>query len=287
MALLFWVRRRAARAGEAAVSAAGDGPRRAPRRPRLAHLPHHVVLVLATALALCPLLFMLMTALKTDEQYLDDTLGLPWPLTFGNFREALHGGEFFIWFKNSVILTLGAVVVSTVAAALCAFAIAQMRFRGQNLLLSINIALMIVPPVVLLIPLFAQFADLGLVSTYRGVIIIYAGLTAPFSVYLLTSFFRTIPDELIESAMADGASHFRILWQIVAPLSAPGARDADRRQLALGLERAADRARVPARGRAEDADGRRDRVPGPLLAGRARAHGRACCSRRCPCWCST
>ena len=132
-----------------------------------------------------------------------------------------------------------------------------MRFRGQNLLLSLNIALMVVPPVVMLIPLFIQFTDLGLVSTYRGVILIYAGLTAPFSVYLLTSFFRTIPHELLESAMADGASHFRILWQIVLPLSAPGARDARRRQLALGLERAADRARLPARGRAQDADGRR------------------------------
>ena len=123
-----------------------------------------------------------------------------------------------------------------------------MRFRGQNLLLSANIALLIVPPVVLLIPLFAQYSDLGLISTYRGVIIIYAGLTAPFSVYLLTSFFRTIPDELLESAMADGASHFRILWQIVAAALDAGARDARRRQLALGLERAADRARLPAGG---------------------------------------
>jgi ABC-type glycerol-3-phosphate transport system permease component len=202
------------------VSAAPQGPARS-RGRRLEHLPHHVVLVLATALALGPLLFMLMTALKTDKQYLDDTLGLPWPLSFGNFREALHGGDFFIWLKNSAIMTVGAVVVSTLAAALCAFAIAQMRFRGQNLLLSINIALLIVPPVVLLIPLFAQFADLGLISTYRGVIVIYAGLTAPFSLYLLTSFFRSIPQELIESAMADGASHFRVLWQIIAPLSAP------------------------------------------------------------------
>jgi ABC-type glycerol-3-phosphate transport system permease component len=202
------------------VSAAPHGPARS-RGRRLEHLPHHVVLVLATALALGPLLFMLMTALKTDKQYLDDTLGLPWPLSFGNFREALHGGDFFIWLKNSAIMTVGAVVVSTLAAALCAFAIAQMRFRGQNLLLSINIALLIVPPVVLLIPLFAQFADLGLISTYRGVIVIYAGLTAPFSLYLLTSFFRSIPQELIESAMADGASHFRVLWQIIAPLSAP------------------------------------------------------------------
>ena len=202
------------------MSAAHEPPRR-DRRPGLTHLPHHVVLVLATALAVGPLLFMLMTALKTDEQYLNDTLGLPWPLSFGNFEEALHGGDFFIWLKNSAIMTFGAVIVSTLAAGLCAFAIAQMRFRGQNLLLSVNIALLIVPPVVLLIPLFAQYADLGLISTYRGVIIIYAGLTAPFSVYLLTSFFRTIPDELIESAMADGASHFRVLWQIIAPLSAP------------------------------------------------------------------
>ena len=202
------------------MSAASGRPLR-DRKQRLAHLPHHVVLVVATALALAPLLFMLMTALKTDEQYLNDTLGLPWPLSFGNFEEALHGGDFFIWLKNSAIMTFGAVIVSTLAAALCAFAIAQMRFRGQNLLLSVNIALLIVPPVVLLIPLFAQYADLGLISTYRGVVIIYAGLTAPFSVYLLTSFFRTIPDELIESAMADGASHFRVLWQIIAPLSAP------------------------------------------------------------------
>ena len=65
---------------------------------------------------------------------------------------------------------------------------------------------MVVPPVVLLIPLFVLFADLGLIDSYRGVILIYAGLTLPFSVYLLTNFFRTIPNELVESALADGAS---------------------------------------------------------------------------------
>ena len=209
IALLFWVRRRAARSRtRRRVSAA---PRARARRRRLANLPHHVVLVGAALLALGPVLFMIMTALKTDKQYLDDTLGPPWPLSFGNFREALHGGDFFIWLKNSAIMTFGAVIVSTLAAALCAFAIARMRFRGQNLLLSVNIALLIVPPVVLLIPLFVAVRRPRAVSTYRGVIIIYAGLTAPFSVYLLTSFFRTIPDELLESAMADGASHFRLL----------------------------------------------------------------------------
>ena len=119
------------------------------------------MLVGAAVLALEPVLFMLMTALKTQDQYLDDTLGPPWPLSFSNFREALHGGDFFIWLKNSAIMTLGAVIVSTLSAALCAFAIARMRFRGQNLLLSLNIALMIVPPVVLLHPALRAYSDLG------------------------------------------------------------------------------------------------------------------------------
>ena len=109
-----------------------------------------------------------------------------------------------------------------------------MRWRGQNVLLSINVALMIVPPVVLLLPLFILWVDLSLISTYRGVIIIYAGLTIPFSVYLLTTFFRTVPREILESALADGASHFRILVQIVLPMSMPAIVTLDRRQLRCG-----------------------------------------------------
>jgi raffinose/stachyose/melibiose transport system permease protein len=198
------------------------GPRRRRRRGSTPWaVARHAMLVGICLLAIYPLLFVLLTALKTQNAYADDPLGLPWPITFDNFGEALRGGEFFTWFKNSVILTLGSVALATCSAALAAFAIARMRWRGQNLLLSINVALMIVPPVVILIPLFVLFVDLSLVSTYRGVIMVYAGLTIPFSVYLLTMFFRTVPHEILESALADGASHFRILVQIVLPMSMP------------------------------------------------------------------
>ena len=78
---------------------------------------------------------MLLTALKTQSDYADDPLGLPWPITFGNFGEALRGGEFFPWFKNSVILTVGWSWSHDVRRA-AAFAIARMRLRGQNLLLA-------------------------------------------------------------------------------------------------------------------------------------------------------
>ena len=131
----------------------------------------HVILIGICLLAIYPLFFVLMTALKTQADYSEDPLGLPWPLTFSNFGDALRGGEFFTWAKNSLILTVGSVAVATVSAALCSFAIAKMRWRGQNVLLSINVALMIVPPVVLLLPLFILWVDLSLISTYRGVII--------------------------------------------------------------------------------------------------------------------
>jgi len=178
-------------------------------------------LAFAALSALYPIYFMVSTALKGRAEYLEDKWGLPWPIAWGNFGDAIGGGEFFQWFQNSAIFTLGAVVLSTVIAALAAFAIARMQFRGRDALLTINVALMVVPPVVMVIPLFVLFAQLELVSTYHGVILIYAGLVTPFSVYLLTNFFRGIPTELIESALSDGASHLRILTQIVAPLSFP------------------------------------------------------------------
>jgi len=191
------------------------------RRFRLGDVSRQLVLAFWALLALYPVWFMLSTAFKTRDQYLNDTYGFPWPISVESFEEALKGGLFFTWLKNSVIFALGAVIVSTVFAALAAFAIARMRFRGRDVFLSVNVALMVVPPVVMIIPLFTLFTQLALISTYWGVVLIYAGLTLPFSVYLLSNFFRAIPRELFESAAMDGASHFRILWRVVLPLSAP------------------------------------------------------------------
>jgi ABC-type glycerol-3-phosphate transport system permease component len=192
--------------------------RRAVGLPRIAK---HVILIAAAVLAFYPIWFMLTTAFKGQSDYLSNPYSFPWPLTFSNFSEAVHGGQFLTWFKNSVVLTVGSVVLSTACAALAAFAIARMRFVGRNVFLSINVGLMVVPPVVMLIPLYILFTNFNLIATYRGVILIYAGLTLPFSVYLLTNFFRSIPHELVESALTDGASHLRILLQIILPLSVP------------------------------------------------------------------
>jgi ABC-type glycerol-3-phosphate transport system permease component len=170
---------------------------------------------------LYPIYFMLSTAFKGRDQYLNDPLGFPWPLELGNFEAAARGGSFGRWFANSAIFSLGSTALVTLVAALGAFAIARMSFRGRSTLASVSTALMIVPPVTMIIPLFILFTNLSLVGTYPGVILIYAGLTLPFSAYMLTTFFRAVPRELFESAALDGASHLRILWKIVLPISAP------------------------------------------------------------------
>lgn len=184
-------------------------------------LVKQAVLFIAAFIALVPTLYMIVTALKSDEEYAIDKLGFPDTLVFDNFRAVLIDSPFLAWMLNSFILVAGAVAVSIVVSCLAAYAIARMEFKGRDTLLALSTSLMAVPPVVMIVPLFVLYTQLDLISTYQGAIIIYAGLITPFSVYLLTTFFRTVPKELFESARIDGCGDFTILWQIVLPLSLP------------------------------------------------------------------
>jgi ABC-type glycerol-3-phosphate transport system permease component len=181
----------------------------------------HGILLLATFLALVPSIFMILTSLKSQDEYTFNKVGLPLALVLDHFKSLFTDSPIFAWMGNSAILAVGAVILSTAVSCLGAYAIALMRFRGRSLLFSISTALMAVPPVVMIVPLFVLYTQLDLISTFRGTIIIYAGLITPFSVYLLTTFFRTLPRELFESARMDGAGDLFILWKIVLPLALP------------------------------------------------------------------
>lgn len=180
-------------------------------------------LMLSMAIAaIYPVYYMVETSLKTRQAWTADQFGLPIPPSLENYITLLEDGRIPIWFMNSVIVTTASVVVATVVATLAAFAIARLRFRGRTVLLRLLVALMVIPPAVLILPLFLGMQPLGLTNTYQGVILIYAGMLIPFSVYMLSSFFRTLPAELFEAARIDGASTLRILRSIVVPLSGPG-----------------------------------------------------------------
>ncbi len=193
----------------------------APQRSLLLTVSLQALLVLAALFALVPSIYMLLTSLKTTDQYGVDTIGLPAPFTVANYVEVLSQHPFLTWMGNSALLSMGSVLLSTVIAALGAYAIARMRFIGREALLAISTSLMAVPPGVMIVPLFVLFSQIKLLGTYQGVILIYAGLLTPFSVYLLVTFFRTIPLELIEAALIDGSTTFGILFRIILPLSGP------------------------------------------------------------------
>ena len=190
-------------------------------RPSGGTLAKEMVLLVAVVIVLLPSIFVVLTALKTQADYSLDKVGLPPMPTLANVEEAMRGGRFGLWFVNSVLLAAGATGLSLIVSAPAAFAFSRMRFRGQTMLLALVTALMVIPPVVLILPLFLLLTRLGLTSSHQGVILVYAGLLTPFSVFLLTSFFRAIPHALIESASIDGAASHTVLLRIVMPLAAP------------------------------------------------------------------
>ena len=191
--------------------------------PRPAQALQHAILVAATLVALAPTVFMLLTSLKSQEEYTFNKVGLPRRLVLDHYRRVLFESSFLAWMGNSVILAAGAVALSTVGLlprrlrhrADASFAgrrpavLDQHRADGRAAGRDDRAALR------------ALHAAVGLISTYQGAILIYAGLITPFSVYLLTSFFRTLPSELFDAARIDGAGDLLILWKIVLPLSLP------------------------------------------------------------------
>jgi ABC-type glycerol-3-phosphate transport system permease component len=184
-------------------------------------LVKHMILIFATMLVVVPVYFIIITSLKTSADYVANKIGFPTQIYLGNIETSFHNGRFFLWFLNSMILTGGAVFISTVVSVLAAFAFARMKFRISRVYLSIITSLMVIPPVVMIIPIFILLSRLRLTSTYTGAIVIYAGLITPFTVYMLTNFFRSVPREIVDAALMDGASTLGILYQIMLPLSGP------------------------------------------------------------------
>ncbi len=177
--------------------------------------------VIATLIVLFPIYFMLVSSFKTQAEYSANKWGLPHSLNLDNFNTALAGNKFPLRFANSGILTVGSVVISMVIACLAAFAFARMKFPGKRLLFNLILSLMVIPPVVMIVPLFVSMVRWQLVNTYQGTILIYSGLLLPFSIYLMTNFFQTIPHEIIEAARMDGCSTLDVFWRIMLPLSGP------------------------------------------------------------------
>jgi multiple sugar transport system permease protein len=180
-----------------------------------------IALVVAAGLAalwLIPLLWALDTSFKPEGETTRIPLSwIPTKFTLDAYRQVLAAGQIGQWMINSAITSVLVTVLVVLLSSLAAYGFSRTRFRGRTFLFALTIAGIVVPPQVLVVPLFAEMAGLGLVDTYWGIILPQAA--APIMVYILKKFFDGLPRELEESARIDGASRLRIYWQIVLPLS--------------------------------------------------------------------
>lgn len=138
---------------------------------------------------------------------------------WANYTDSLKSFNFMTYLKNSVVVTVAATIVTLIINSMAAFALSKYEFKGRNLIFIIIISTLLIPISVILVPVFLVITEMNLNNNLWGVII--PGAATPTGVFLLRQYMLTIPDELIAAARIDGASEWRIYWQVMLPLAAP------------------------------------------------------------------
>jgi len=185
---------------------------------------YYGVMIALAAFFVFPLVYMLSSSLKPDDQVLSNSQSLKafLPVPFAgleNYADAIERSQFFRVFLNSTIITGAIVAVGLVVNSLFGYALARMRFRGRKVLIGLVIALIIIPFESLAIPLLFMGAKVGWLDTYRIQIVPF--IAQPLFIFLFYTFFLGIPKSLEEAAKIDGASPFRVFTSIAMPLARP------------------------------------------------------------------
>lgn len=210
------------------ASADGRSPSRRPHsltgsllaRRLLAHSATYLVLVIAALLTLGPFLFSVMTAFTSTTQFAQQgPLSFPAPPVLENFLELFSSQDGFV---TPVVVTVQMVAViltgQMVFSVLAAYAFAQLRFPGRDLLFWVYIATLMVPQVVVVVPLYLMLSEVGLRNTFWALVLPFV-LGSPYAIFLLRENFRGVPSELMDAMRIDGAGTLRLLWHLVVPLN--------------------------------------------------------------------
>lgn len=173
-------------------------------------------------LALVPILYALSLSFSGSGGALSEGVNfLPKQFTFKNYKEILFDKPFLLWFKNSLVLSIGTIVIALGCAIMAAYAFSRYRFKGKKAILQLLLLLNAFPQILSMFAIFRVFKKIGLLNKGIGLIIIYAGSMCIFSIWNLKGYFDTIPIEIEEAGKIDGASDFQILRKIIFPLAAP------------------------------------------------------------------
>ena len=192
------------------------------KKPSGIQIVIYAFLILISVTYILPLLWVFNVSFKTNKEIFTSPFALPENVTFDNFSFAWTAGRLGTATLNSFIVCVVALVLSMLIGSMAAFGIARMRWRGAKLAMTYFLTGMMIPIHCVLIPLFTRFAKIGLSNTLTGIIIPYVTFSLPITIFIMTGFFKGMPNELIECACIEGANIFQIFSKICLPLGKTG-----------------------------------------------------------------
>lgn len=187
------------------------------------NLPLALAVLALMVLILAPFYWIFTSSIKEPQEIIarKPTL-LPQSFTLQHYDKLLNHSPFPTYLRNSLIVALGTMIITVVLATLAAYGLYRLRFPGRQMLFRVILVTYAFPGVLLLVPMYDMMSRLGLVDRLLALVIVDVTLAAPFAVWMLQAFFRTIPQELEEAAALDGATRLGIIVRILLPLAAPG-----------------------------------------------------------------
>ncbi|AXK35364.1 carbohydrate ABC transporter permease [Streptomyces armeniacus] len=193
---------------------------RTQKRSRPASVGLHAGLLIGTAVALFPPLWLLVTSFKPKSEAFSTALVKDF--TFDNYDHVLADTYFLDWFGNSLLVVLGTTVVGVFIASTTGYALSRFRFPGMRPLMWVLLITQMFPMAVLIVPLYNTLATMGLLNQPVGLIITYLTVAVPFCAWMMKGFFDTVPVSIDESGRVDGLSPFGTFWRLIMPLAKPG-----------------------------------------------------------------
>ncbi|MET9507837.1 carbohydrate ABC transporter permease [Streptomyces flavidovirens] len=182
----------------------------------------HGILILWAFMVVMPLLWAVMTSFKDDASIFESPFSLPDRLHFENWSRAWSEAHMSDYFFNTILVVGGSLIGTLLLGSMAAYVLARFDFPGNRFIYFLFVGGMSFPIMLALVPLFYVLKNIGMLETLPGLILTYIAYSLPFTVFFLTSFFRTLPSSVAEAAMIDGASHTRTFFQVMLPMAKPG-----------------------------------------------------------------
>ena len=180
------------------------------------------LLILNSIIVLSPVVFLINSSLRETNDFARNPMKLARDPYWQNYKEVWAGGEFPTFIKNSLIVTIGSLIVILVLGLFAGFVLGRYQFRGHGLVLGFVLSGMLVPAKLAIIPLFIQLKWMNLLDSHLGLILVYSSGALPAAIFILSGFFRSLPADLDNAARVDGATELQLLTKVLVPLVRPG-----------------------------------------------------------------